>query len=108
MPDQTVIWKESVWAVEYHLSGEFRHGPDCRRFMEEEQFESCPWWREGVRLGLLVVTQSVYLEHVKGHLRWTAPGGLTCRVALRENVLQNPVPYLKLQEGSPDTAGQPG
>jgi hypothetical protein len=108
VPDQTVLWKETVWAVEHHLTGEFRHGPDYRRFMEEEQFETCHWWREGIRIGLLVVTQAGHLEHVKGLLRRNAPPGLTVRVALRENVLRDPGPYLKLQAGTSERPGQPG
>lgn len=108
IPDQTVLWKDSVWAVEHHLSGEFRHGPDYRRFMEEEEFETCHWWRKGVCLGLLVLTQASNLEHVRGSLRRYQPPGLTVRVALRENFLRDPGPYLKLQIGAADRAGQPG
>lgn len=108
VPDQTVLWRETVWAVEHHLSGEFRHVADYQRFMQEEQYETCHWWRPETRLGLLVVTQVVHLEHVKGHFSKGNPEGLTWRVALRENILKDPGPYLKLQGGANVRSGQPG
>jgi len=108
IPDQTILWKDAVWAVEHHLSGEFGHGADYRRFMEEEQYETCHWWRHGIRLGLLVVTHSMHVEHTKSRLKRYNPPGLTWRVAVRENVLRDPGPYLKSPTTTQNRAEQPG
>ncbi|MGE5508226.1 MAG: hypothetical protein ACM3RP_07095 [Chitinophagales bacterium] len=96
IPDQTVLWRESVWAVEHHLSGAFSHGPDYQRFMEEEVYTLCHWWRPGLRLGLLVITAPVMLDHVRAQLRRHDLSGLTWRIGTRENVLRDPGPSLKL------------
>jgi hypothetical protein len=94
-PDQTVFLRDMVWAVEHHLSGQFSHASDYRRFMEEEIYSSCHWWREGLRIGLLVITASTMLEHVRSQLRLRDPAGLTCRVVTRESALKDPGSLLK-------------
>lgn len=95
-PDQTIIGRDSVWAVEHHLSGQFSHAPDYRRFWEEESYALCHWWREGIRIGLLVITGSAgAADHVVAQLKRNNPPGLTWRVATRESVLRDPVPWLK-------------
>lgn len=94
-PDQTIIWKDTVWAIEHHLSGPFAHGADYRRFLEEEGYMQCHWWRPGLRIGLLVVTVPVFLDHVQGQLKRHNPRGFTWRVGTRENVLKDPGVWLK-------------
>lgn len=96
IPDQTVIWRDAVWAVEHHLSGQFGHAGDYQRFMEEEAYTLCHWWREGLRLGLLVIVGGAgAADHAMAQLRRNSPPGLTWRVAARENVLRDPGACLK-------------
>lgn len=95
IPDQTVLWKETAWAVEHHLSGQFSHAGDYRRFMEEEQFELSNWWRPGLRTGLLVVTTPTALEAVRTRLHQGDPPGLAWRVCTRESALRDPGSWLK-------------
>ncbi|HWI50755.1 MAG TPA: hypothetical protein VNT01_01270 [Symbiobacteriaceae bacterium] len=95
VPDQTVMWKEAVWAVEHHLSGDFRHAGDYRQFAEEERFEACHWWRPGLRLGLLVIATANDVDHIRTQLRRHDPPGLTWRIVLRDAALRDPGAYLK-------------
>lgn len=96
VPDQTVIWREKAWAVEHHLSGQFGHAGDYQRFMEEEQYTLCHWWKEGMRLGLLVITGGAgAVDHVVAQLQRQSPPGLTWRVGSRESVLRDPGRWLK-------------
>lgn len=95
-PDQTVFWRNFVWAVEHHMSGQFVHGPDYRRFMEEEEYAACSWWRQGVRMGLLVITGSAGAqEHVRSQLQRCDLAGMVWRVAHRESVLADPGAWIK-------------
>ena len=68
VPDQTVLWKDRVWAVEHHLSGPFQHAGDYQRLIEEEGYTLCGWWRPELRIGLLGVTGPEAVEHVRGQL----------------------------------------
>jgi hypothetical protein len=95
VPDQTVWWREAVWAVEHHLSGPFSHASDYQRFMEEEEATCCHWWRPGLRIGLLVVTVPAQVDHVRAQLRLRDPPELTWRVATREGALRDPGAWLK-------------
>jgi hypothetical protein len=98
VPDQTVIWRDAVWAVEHHLSGQFGHASDYQRFMEEEAYTLCHWWRDGLRLGLLVITGGAGAgDHVRAQLRRYSPSGLTWRVGTREEILRDPGPWLRLR-----------
>lgn len=96
VPDQTIFWRDTVWAVEHHMSGQFSHTDDYRRFMEEEAYRLCHWWRPALRVGLAVlVSGSGSLEHVRGHLKRHNPPGLTWRVATRETALSSPEALLR-------------
>lgn len=98
IPDQTVLWRDSVWAVEHHLSGQFSHSNDYRSFMEEEAYEMMHWYRRGMRIGLLVVTSTRYLDHVQRELtsHKLKQAGLSWKVGSRENVLKDPLPWLQV------------
>lgn len=101
IPDQTVFWKDAVWAIEHHLNGPFSHGGDYRQFMEEEAFSLCHWWKSGVRMGLLVLTTSGLLDHVRRQLQLANVVSLTCRVATRDSALRNLGTWLKLSDDPP-------
>lgn len=96
IPDQTVIWQQGVWAVEHHMSGPFRHAGDYQRLLEEEAYQLCPWWREGIRLGLLVVTSPGAVEHVRGQLARQDLTDITSRIVTRTGVLREPGAWLKI------------
>jgi hypothetical protein len=95
IPDQTVILRDGVWAVEHHLTGQFAHASDYRRFLEEEQYQTCEWWRPGIRIGLLVVTSLRFVDQVRFQLKLHDPPGLTWHVGTRENVLDDVRAWLK-------------
>lgn len=90
IPDQTVLWKETACAVEHHLTGRFRHAADYQRFVEDQAYELCHWWRPGMRLGLLVVVHPTEVEHVRSQLRQHQLPGLAWRIVLREGALRDP------------------
>lgn len=107
-PDQTVWWRQAVWAIEHHLNGPFEHAPDYARFLERGDYLTCHWWRRDVApeeqvLGLLVVTEPQYLDRVRQQLtRWLPkPGAMrpgeplfVWRVGTRANVLAQPASWL--------------
>lgn len=95
IPDQTVFWRDAVWAVEHHMTGPFQHAGDYQRFMEEEAVELCSWWRPGLRVGLIVVVGPTSTEHVRGQLKQREPPGLAWKIVLREGVLRDPGAYLR-------------
>jgi len=96
VPDQTVIWRDAVWAVEHHLSGQFGHAGDYQRFMEEEGYVLSHWWRERLKMGLLVITSGAgAVDHVVAQLKRYTPPGLVWRVGTREAVLKDPGSWLK-------------
>jgi hypothetical protein len=95
VPDQTVLWKDRVWAVEHHLTGAFQHAGDYRRLIEEEAYTLCGWWRPGLTLGLLVVTHPAAVEHVRGQLLRAGTAGLSWRVVLSDSILRDPGTWLK-------------
>jgi hypothetical protein len=97
-PDQTLTIPgnpPTVWAIEHHLGGTFAHGPDYQGFLAEEEFELAPWWKPGIRIGLLVVTESNMVEPIRARLGALQLGGITWRVGAKDQVLRDPVPYLK-------------
>lgn len=101
IPDQTVFWKDGVWAVEHHLTGPFRHGGDYRQFMEEDAYELCSWWRPGHRIGLLVVVDTPVVDHVKGQLKQREPPGLAWRIVMKDAILRDPKAVLALDQAKP-------
>lgn len=114
-PDQTVWWRQATWAVEHHLTGKFEHARDYARFMEVGDYLACHWWRRDLEpeqqlIGLLVITEPQYLEHVRRQLaRWlpkqvtTRPGEpvFVWRVGTRANVLQQLTNWLSEPQPSP-------
>lgn len=95
VPDQTLMRSDSVWAIEHHLSGEFRHAQDYRQMIEDEAHTLCHWWKPGLKLGLLVVTDATFLERVQTQLKRAGTIGIPWRVGTKANVLRDPAAYLK-------------
>lgn len=95
VPDQTVFWKDRVWAIEHHLTGAFQHAGDYQRLVEEEGYTLCGWWRPGLKMTLLVVTGPASAEHVRGQLLRADLEGLTWKVILCESILRDPGAWLK-------------
>lgn len=95
IPDQTVLYRDAVWAIEHHLSGPFTHAADYQRFMEGEEYTACHWWRPEMRMGLLVITPQSSMDHVVQRLRPRSFEGLVWRVASRQNALRDPGGLLK-------------
>lgn len=95
VPDQTVLWKDRVWAVEHHLTGAFQHAGDYQRLGEEEGYTLCGWWKPELRPGLLVVTGPAAVEHVRGQLIRAGLEWLPWKVVLGESVLRDPGAWLK-------------
>lgn len=94
IPDQTVIMRDAVWAVEHHLSGRFTHGSDYRRHFEDEGWRRKHWWRDGMLVHLLIVTSPRLLDGVRDQVARHRLGDVA-RVAIVENVLADPTRYLK-------------
>lgn len=95
VPDPSVLWRDAVWAGEHHLNGELRHDGDYQRLLEGEGHTLCHWWWPEVRMGLLVVTAPVFLEHVKGQLRRHELPGLAWRGVTRDGALRDPGAWLR-------------
>lgn len=97
VPDQTVIWRGTVWAVEHHLSGQFTHLMDYRRCLEEASYEDTDWWQEGLQIGLLILPSHDLGDHVRRAIQRTPLRGTTIRVVELAAVVRNPALWLQIK-----------
>jgi hypothetical protein len=108
IPDQTVLWRESAWAIEHHLTGSFAHASDYLRFIEEEEFRGCHWWREGMKVGLVVITAPAMADHVTQRIRSRLAHHVAWRVASLGTAIRDPGGLLKmLRPGAQAPNGDP-